>query len=214
LKFILFVSWFDFKKKPMHYHSYEDLINNNKKWVKEKLKNNPSYFKKLSSPQQPPFLYIGCSDSRAPLTRFTGSEPGEMFVHRNVANRVSQSDENFLSVLQFAVENLRVKHIIICGHYDCGGIRAAYQNSADGQLKNWMEPVREIYLQNKNEIEKLSTEKIKLNRLSELNVLAQLEELKKTEIYIHALERNEVPQLHGWVLNLEKGLIKELTKKK
>ena len=196
----------------MHYHSYNDLIRNNKKWVKEKLKKQPSYFKKLSAQQQPPFLYIGCSDSRAPLTLFTGSEPGEMFVHRNVANRVSRDDENFLSVLQFAVETLKVKHIIVCGHYDCGGIRAAYKNSATGLLQNWVKPVREIYLQRQNEIEKISTEKKRLNRLSELNVLAQVEELKKTNIYLQAAGRNESPKLHGWVLNLGTGKIKELTK--
>lgn len=195
----------------MHYHSYADLIHNNKKWVKEKLKKSPAYFKKLASEQQPPFLYIGCSDSRAPLTLFTGSEPGEMFVHRNVANQVSLHDENFLSVLQFAIDTLKVKHIIICGHYDCGGIRAAYKNSATGRLKNWVEPVREIYLLHQDEIEKLATEKKKLNRLSELNVLGQLELLRKTEIFTDALARKESPKLHGWILNLETGRIKELT---
>ncbi|MBB6610193.1 carbonic anhydrase [Pontibacter sp. Tf4] len=194
----------------MHYHDYQELINNNRKWVSEKLETTPEYFEQLSKGQKPPYLYIGCSDSRMPITSFTRTEPGELFIHRNVANQVSLTDMNLLAVLEYAVEALDVRHIIVCGHYCCGGIEAAYKGTATGVVENWVSPIRDIYMQHRQEIDILPTEKERLQRLSELNVIAQVKNICTTSVMHRAYKTVKYPTVHGWVLDIENGLIKEL----
>jgi carbonic anhydrase len=194
----------------MPHHKIHEFLENNQAWVAEKLAIDPTYFEKLSNGQKPPFLYIGCSDSRLPLTNFTRSEPGEFFVHRNIANQVSLTDINFLSVLEYAISHLEVKHIIVCGHYDCGGIKAALEGRTTGIIDNWVNPIRELYLQNQDEINVLATRKERLNRLAEINVLAQVKNLYQTSIIRKALHDQKAPMVHGWVLDISTGLIKDL----
>ncbi len=194
----------------MKYHNYEELIENNRAWVEQKLGLDAHYFEQLSKPQKPPFLYIGCSDSRMPIDTMTRTEPGEMFIHRNIANQVSVNDINLLSVLEFAVETLQVKHIIVCGHYGCGGVEAAFNGASEGLVANWVTPIRDIFLRHKNEIDSIEVRSRKLDRLSELNVLQQVENICKTSILHKAFQRNSFPRIHGWVLDIYHGQIKEL----
>lgn len=194
----------------MHHHNYQDLLDNNLVWIQEKLAEDGEYFDKLSQGQQPPFLFIGCSDSRMPLTNFTKTGPGELFIHRNIANQVSLTDMNLLAVLQFAVEALQVKHIVVCGHHCCGGIEAAYKGNTTGAVENWVNPIRELYLKNRQEIDELPTEQERVNRLSELNVVAQVENICKTSIMNHAFKSGVYPSVHGWVLEITTGRIKDL----
>lgn len=190
---------------------YSHLISNNRKWAESKKDSNPDYFNTLNLRQQPNFLYIGCSDSRMPLDTYTSTEPGELFVHRNIANQVSVTDINLLSVLDYAVNVLRVKHIIVCGHYDCGGIRAAYQNSAAGLVGNWISPIRDLAIEFQSELDKIEDENQRLNRLSELNVIRQTENLMKTYVIQDALLKcTGCFEIHAWVLDLSTGLINEL----
>lgn len=194
----------------MNYRSVADILHNNQAWVAQQQQADPNYFEKLSTGQSPPYLYIGCSDSRLPLTRFTQTEPGEMFVHRNIANQVCLTDINFLSVLEYAVVHLRVQHVIVCGHYYCGGIQAAFEGTATGLVDSWVNPIRELYLQKKEEIDQLPSRQAKLNRLAELNVQIQVKNLYQTSIIRNALREQRSPQVHGWVLDLYSGLIKDL----
>ena len=194
----------------MHYHNYEDLLENNLEWAEEKLKQDPTYFEKLSQGQKPPFLFIGCSDSRMPLNSFTKTEPGELFIHRNVANQVSLTDMNLLSVLEYAVEALQVQHIVICGHYFCGGVAAAYKGNATGVVESWVNPIREIYLQNRAEIDAIEKEEDRVNKLAELNVVAQVRNICNTSVMHRAFKTGSYPKLHGWVLDIRVGRIKEL----
>ncbi|BAZ50032.1 carbonic anhydrase [Nostoc sp. NIES-4103] len=194
----------------MKYNSIEQLLRNNQTWVAEKLAIDPNYFEELSTGQTPPFLYIGCSDSRLPLTNFTRTEPGELFVHRNIANQVSLTDINFLAVLEYAILHLEVKHIIICGHYDCGGIKAALEWRTIGIIDNWVNPIRELYLQRREEIDALPTREERLNRLAEINVVAQVKNLYQTSMMRQALYQRKAPIVHGWVLDIRSGLIKDL----
>ncbi|MDZ7961017.1 MAG: carbonic anhydrase [Aulosira sp. DedQUE10] len=194
----------------MKYHTIDQLLTNNQSWVAEKLTQDPKYFDKLAGGQKPPFLYLGCSDSRLPLTNFTRTEPGELFVHRNIANQVSLTDMNFLAVLEYAISHLQVKHIIVCGHYGCGGIKAALEGISIGIIDNWVNPIRELYFQNQNEIEALPTREARLNRLAEINVLAQVKNLYQTSILRKALHEKNAPTIHGWVLDIKTGLIKDL----
>ncbi|MFQ4144124.1 carbonic anhydrase [Chlorogloeopsis sp. ULAP02] len=194
----------------MKYHKIEELLANNQSWVAEKLAENPTYFEDLARGQKPPFLYIGCSDSRLPLTNFTRTEPGELFVHRNIANQVSLTDINLLAVLEYAVFHLEVQHIIICGHYGCGGIKAALQGRTIGLIDNWVNPIRELYLQKQDEIDVLPTPEERLNRLAELNVLAQVKNIYQTSIMRKAMHEQKAPTVHGWVLDIHTGLIKDL----
>jgi carbonic anhydrase len=191
--------------------AYNKLIKNNKAWAIEKKDSQPDYFTKIQLPQKPPFLYIGCSDSRMPLDTYTQTEPGQLFVHRNIANQVSLTDINFLSVLEYAVNVLKVKHIIVCGHYQCGGVEAAYSNIAEGLVGNWVNPIRDLVLKFDEELNNIKDRHLRLNRLSELNVMKQVENLYKTTIVQRALEVNTNQfQIHGWVLDLSNGLIVEL----
>ncbi|MCC9167110.1 carbonic anhydrase [Pontibacter harenae] len=194
----------------MHYHNYDDLIKNNQEWVEEKLSVDPSYFENLAKGQKPPFLFIGCSDSRMPLTNFTKTEAGELFIHRNVANQVSLTDMNLLSVLEYAVEALKVEHVVVCGHYFCGGVAAAYAGTATGVVGSWVNPIREVYLQNREEIDSLPSEEERVNRLAELNVIAQVGNIYKTSVLQRAFKSAQVPEVHGWVLDIKSGRIKEL----
>ncbi len=194
----------------MHYHEYDDLIKNNRLWVDEKLAENPTYFKSLAQGQRPPFLFIGCSDSRMPLNSFTQTEPGELFIHRNVANQVSLTDMNLLAVLEYAVEALEVQHIVVCGHYYCGGVEAAYKGTATGVVENWVNPIRELYLLNRDEIDSLPSERERLNKLSELNVVAQVKNICTTSVMHRAFKTGKFPEVHGWVLDIERGYIKDL----
>ncbi|MDZ8052113.1 MAG: carbonic anhydrase [Aulosira sp. ZfuVER01] len=194
----------------MKYHTIDELLTNNQSWVAEKLALDTNYFDRLAEGQKPPFLYIGCSDSRLPLNSFTRTEPGELFVHRNIANQVSLTDMNFLAVLDYAVSHLHVKHIIVCGHYGCGGIKAALEGSTTGIIDNWVNPIRELYLHNQQEINALANREARLNRLAEINVLAQVKNLYQTSIIRKALHEQNAPKIHGWVLDIKIGLIKDL----
>ncbi|GAB1542332.1 carbonate dehydratase [Scytonema sp. NUACC21] len=194
----------------MKYHSIDELLKNNQAWVAEKLALEPTYFQELARGQKPPYLYIGCSDSRLPLTNFTRTEPGELFVHRNIANQVSLTDINFLAVLEYAINYLEIEHIIVCGHYGCGGIKAALEGKTTGIIDNWVNPIRELYLQQKEGIDSLPTKEERLNRLAEINVLAQVKNLFQTSIMRKALYEQKAPTVHGWVLNISSGLIKDL----
>lgn len=194
----------------MNYRSVADILHNNQAWVAQQQQVDPNYFEKLSTGQKPPYLYIGCSDSRLPLTRFTQTEPGEMFVHRNIANQVCLTDINLLSVLEYAIVHLHVQHVIVCGHYYCGGIQAAFEGTATGLVDSWVNPIRELYLQKKEEIDQLPSRQAKLNCLVELNVEMQVKNLYQTSIMRNALREQRAPQVHGWVLDLYSGLIKDL----
>lgn len=194
----------------MNYHGVADILRNNQAWVAQQQQVDPNYFQNLSTGQSPPYLYIGCSDSRLPLTRFTQTEPGEMFVHRNIANQVCLTDINFLSVLEYAIVHLRVQHVIVCGHYCCGGIQAAFEGTATGLVDSWVNPIRELYLLKKEEIDQLPSRQAKLNRLAELNVEVQVKNLYQTSIMRNVLREERAPQVHGWVLDLYSGLIKDL----
>ena len=168
---------------------------------------DPDYFKRLVELQSPEMLWIGCSDSRVPADKITGTQPGEIFVHRNVANLVVEKDLNLLSVLQYAVEVLKVKHVIVCGHHNCGGIRAALQDQSLGLIDKWLLNIKNVYLQYKDEIDALGNEDAKVDRLTELNVKKQVLNLAKTSIIQKAWKNTKGPDLHGWVYDLRDGII-------
>ena len=194
----------------MTHYTIEELLKNNQSWAAQKLASEPDYFKELGARQKPHYLYVGCSDNRMPLTRFTQTEPGEILVHRNIANQISLTDINFLSVLDYAVSYLEVRHIIVCGHYGCGGIEAALEGHITGLVDNWVNPIREVYLQKKAEIDSLFTKEERINRLAELNVIVQIKNLYQTSILRRCLREDNAPQIHGWVINLKTGLIKDM----
>lgn len=190
-------------------HSYEKLLLQNKAWAEEIKGDDPEYFERLSKLQTPEFLWIGCSDSRVPADRITGTQPGEIFVHRNVANLVVNTDVNLLAVLDFAVTVLKVKHVIICGHYGCGGIKAAAtQHDHKPVLNMWLRNIKDVYRLHRNELDSIKDEEQKVNRLVELNVQEQVMNLAKTTIIQKAWKKEQRPHLHGWVYGLKDGLIK------
>lgn len=193
--------------------TYKDLLDGNAKWVKEILKTEPDYFKKLSATQSPAFLWIGCSDSRVPANQITGTYPGEIFVHRNIANMVVQTDLNMLSVVEYAVRVLKVRHIIVCGHYGCGGVKAALSGDHYGLIDNWLINIKDVYRLHKAELDNISNENEKLNRLVELNAIEQAYNLSKTPIIQKSWSKAEYPEIHAWVYDLENGIIKELLNK-
>jgi carbonic anhydrase len=188
--------------------SYERLLLENKNWAANQLAKDPDYFNRLSHLQTPEFLWIGCSDSRVPANEITGTQPGEIFVHRNVANMVVNTDVNLLSVLQYAVEVLKIKHVIVCGHYGCGGIRAAMTQNHLGIIDHWLKNIKDIYRLHRGEIETLSGKEERADRLTELNVQEQVLNLAKTSIIQKAWKHEKRPHLHGWVYGLKDGLIK------
>lgn len=188
--------------------SYEKLLAENKAWAQEKVEKDPTFFSRLEHLQTPEFLWIGCSDSRVPANEITGTQPGEIFVHRNIANMVVHTDLNMLSVLQFAVEVLKVKHIIVCGHYGCGGVKAAMTNHDFGIINKWLRNIKDVYATHEKEIEAISQEgDAKVNRLTELNVCEQVLNLSKTSIIQKAWKMENRPDLHGWVYSLNDGII-------
>lgn len=189
--------------------SYQRLIKNNTEWAAERLQLDPDYFKKLASGQSPEFLWVGCSDSRVPANEITGTIPGEIFVHRNIANMVVHTDLNFLSVLQYAVEVLHVKHIIVCGHYGCGGVLAAMTNNNNGLVDKWLRNIKEVYQKHEKELVAIPVELDRANRLVELNVMEQVHNLAKTTI-VQKAWKNRSLQVHGWVYGLHDGRIKDL----
>ena len=189
--------------------SYEKLLLENKAWASEKVNEDPEYFDRLAHLQTPEFLWIGCSDSRVPANEITGTQPGEIFVHRNVANLVINNDVNLLSVLDYAVNHLKVKHVIVCGHYGCGGIRAALTNhDFKAVLNMWLRSIKDVYRIHRSELEKITDEEQKANRLVELNVQEQIFNLAKTSIIQRAWKNEQRPHLHGWVYGLRDGIIK------
>ncbi len=187
---------------------FEKILQDNKDWAAAQIKADPDYFKRLVEIQSPEVLWIGCSDSRVPANIITGTEPGEIFVHRNVANLVVHNDLNLLSVLQYAVEVLNVKHVIVCGHYGCGGIQAAMNNKSLGLIDKWLSNIKIVYQLHKQEFTKLSNENERLKLLTELTVKEQVINLSKTSIIQQAWKKNFMPNLHGWVYDLHDGIIK------
>ncbi len=188
--------------------SYEKLLQENKAWAQEQVEDDPDFFKRLSSLQSPEFLWIGCSDSRVPADKITGTQPGEIFVHRNIANMVVHTDVNLLSVLDYAVNHLKVKHVIVCGHYGCGGIKAAITNHDYNQVLNmWLRNIKDVYRLHRNELESINDEELRTDRLVELNVIEQVMHLSKTSIIQRAWQNENRPQLHGWVYGLKNGII-------
>jgi carbonic anhydrase len=190
--------------------SYLRLLNNNKNWVREQLDLDPNFFEKLSKGQSPEYLWIGCSDSRVPANQITGTEPGEVFVHRNIANMVVHSDMNMLSVLSYAVDVLKVKHIIVCGHYGCGGVIAAMNNQQFGLIDNWLRHIKDVYRYHHLELDAITDENERARRFVEVNVQEQVHDLGKTSIVQNAWKRNQPLHIHGWVYDIKDGLINDL----
>jgi carbonic anhydrase len=188
----------------------EKILLANKSWAQEKIMFDPEFFNRLANVQTPEFLWIGCSDSRVPANEITGTQPGEIFVHRNVANMVVHTDLNLLTVLSYAVEVLKVKHVIVCGHYGCGGVNAALTKKNYGLINKWLRNIKDVYRIHKDEIESLKTPLEKSNRLVELNVAEQILNLAKTSIIQEAWKNESRPILHGWVYGLDNGLLKEI----
>ncbi|HET6180508.1 MAG TPA: carbonic anhydrase [Candidatus Sulfotelmatobacter sp.] len=181
----------------------------NRAWVAERLKIDTDFFTKRVKTQVPGFLWIGCSDSRVPSEEITGAEPGELFVHRNVANIVVPTDVNMLSVVQYAVEVLNIQHIIVCGHYNCGGVKSAMTTRGVGPINLWLQPLRDLYGMNREEIDSVADEQGRWDRLVEINVRAQVRSLAKTSIIQHAWQRQQGPAIHGWVYDLRTGYLSE-----
>jgi carbonic anhydrase len=189
--------------------SYERLLLENKAWAAEKVADDPDYFKRLALLQTPEFLWIGCSDSRVPANEITGTQPGEIFVHRNVANLVVNSDVNLLSVLEYAVVHLKIKHVIVCGHYGCGGIKSAVTNNDyDAVLNIWLRHIKDVYRIHRAELDAIKDEQKREDRLVELNVQEQVFNLAKTSVIQRAWKHEQRPDLHGWAYGLKDGLIK------
>ena len=189
---------------------YNQLLINNREWVAKKIDADPEFFNRLANGQQPPVLWIGCADSRVPANEIIGAEPGEVFVHRNIANMVVHSDMNMLSVLDYAVNVLKVKHVIVCGHYGCGGVAAAMTNRHFGLIDNWIRHIKDVYRFHSKELNGITDESERLNRFIELNVIEQVYDLAKTSIVQSAWEKGQLLHLHGWVYDIKDGLIKDL----
>lgn len=190
--------------------SYEKLLIENKAWAAKKVRDDPEFFIRLKNIQTPEYLWIGCSDSRVPANEITGTAPGEIFVHRNIANMVVNTDLNMLSVLQYAVEVLKVKHIIVCGHYGCGGVKAAMTNTSLGIIDKWLRNIKDVHRFNREEVDAIENESQRIDRMIELNVMEQVMNLAKTSIVQRAWKNSNAPDIHGWVYGLDNGLIKPI----
>ncbi len=186
------------------------LLDNNRKWAAQRVKNDPQFFTRLAGQQAPSDLWVGCSDSRVPANEIVGLDPGELFVHRNVANIVVHTDVNCLSVLQYAVDMLKVQHVIVCGHYGCGGIRAALDGTAHGLIDNWLQHVQDVKEAHQAELLTLADVNDRINRLAELNVIEQVRNISRTTIVQDAWRRDQPLKLHGWIYGLTDGLIHDL----
>lgn len=187
-----------------------DLLKQNVAWAKQRTNEDPDYFGRLAAQQAPEFLWIGCSDSRVPANVITGLDPGEVFVHRNVANLVYPGDLNCMSVLQFAVEALKVKHIILCGHYGCGGVRAAMEDTQHGLIDFWLEPIRDIARRNRDALDIAETLEQRIDRLCELNVRNQVRNLANSPIVQRAWDKGQKLAVHGWIYSIANGLLRDL----
>ena len=182
----------------------------NKAWATEKAHDQPEYFEKLSAGQKPDFFWIGCADSRVPANDITNTVAGQVFAHRNIANLVVDNDISLLASLQYAVETLKVRHIIVCGHYGCGGVKTALSSTPMDNVNTWVKNIKEVYQDNKSLIDSASDEEAKTDALVEANVIAQVNNLKKTDILKKAWQNGNLPYLHGWVYSLKSGLLKNL----
>jgi carbonic anhydrase len=190
--------------------SYEQIFENNRRWVAQKLEGDAGFFDKLARDQEPDYLYIGCSDSRVPANEIMGLEPGELFVHRNIANLVNNIDLNVMSVINFAVCHLHVKHVIVCGHYNCGGVKAAMTPKDMGVLNPWLRNIRDVYRLHEKELDGIKDEHQRYNRLVELNVYEQSVNVIKTAAVQQSYAANNYPVVHGWVFDLHTGILKDL----
>ena len=189
---------------------YKKLLQNNREWVEGCLQKDPDFFKKLANGQQPPLLWIGCSDSRVPANEIIGAAPGEVFVHRNIANMVVHTDMSMLSVLDYSVNVLKVQHIIVCGHYGCGGVKAAMSNDHIGLIDNWVRHIKDVYRLHQTELDDIKEDSVRFNRFVEINVKEQVLDLAKTSIVQTAWRREQPLQIHGWVYDVADGLVKDL----
>jgi carbonic anhydrase len=188
----------------------EEIFENNRKWATRIKLQDPDFFAKLSRQQTPEYLWIGCSDSRVPANEIAGMMPGEIFVHRNIANLVIQTDLNCLSVMQFAVEVLKVKHIIVTGHYGCGGVAAALEDEEHGLIYNWLRNIREVYHQHQSRIDAILDRKEKINALCELNVIKQASNVCRSTIVQRAWRAGQELAVHGWIYGIEDGILRNL----
>jgi carbonic anhydrase len=189
---------------------YKSLLEGNREWVRETLERDEEFFERLSKGQHPQVLWIGCSDSRVPANEITKTQPGDIFVHRNIANMVVHSDMNMLSVLDYAVNILKVRHVIVCGHYGCGGVQAAMENAQHGLVDNWLRHIKDVYRLHSKELDAIENEGERFRRLVELNVIEQVFDLSRTSIIQNAWETRNRPWVHGWVYDLRTGLIQDL----
>ncbi|WP_158729448.1 MULTISPECIES: carbonate dehydratase [unclassified Flavobacterium] len=189
---------------------YKKILDNNKKWVETSLASDPNFFADLAKGQTPPLLWIGCSDSRVPANEIVGAKPGEVFVHRNIANMVVHTDMNMLSVLDYAVNVLKVKHVIVCGHYGCGGVKAAMGNQSIGIIDNWIRHIKNVYRLHNTYLDSIEDETERFNTFVELNVKEQVFDLAKTSIVQGAWRNNQDLTLHGWVYGLNSGFVTDL----
>lgn len=189
---------------------YKKIIEGNKNWVASKINEDPGYFEKLAKGQTPPLLWIGCSDSRVPANEVIGAQPGEVFVHRNIANMVVHSDMNMLSVLDYAVNVLKVKHVIVCGHYGCGGVKAAMGNDSIGIIDNWIRHIKNVYRLHHSYLDSIVDDQQRFDAFVELNVKEQVFDLAKTSIVQGAWKNGSELSLHGWVYGLKSGIVKDL----
>lgn len=191
--------------------SFEKLLLENKAWAAEKIEDDPNFFERLAHLQTPEFLWIGCSDSRVPANEVTGTDPGEIFVHRNIANLVIEDDLNVLCVLEYAVTHLKVQHVIVCGHYGCGGIKAAMSDQSFGILDKWLVKIKAVYQENFDEINSLPDPEDRVNLLTEYNVKQQVLNLSKTETIQRAWQSEQRPQIHGWAYGLKDGILNKIS---
>lgn len=189
---------------------YKKILDGNRQWVESKIDQDPEYFERLAKGQKPPLLWIGCSDSRVPANEVIGAQPGEVFVHRNIANMVVHTDINLLSVMDYAVNVLKVEHIIVCGHYGCGGVKAAMGNDSIGIIDNWIRHIKDSYRYHQSYLDSILDEDKRFDSLVELNVKEQVHNLAKTSIVQNAWKNDQALNLHGWVYGLNNGLVKDL----
>jgi carbonic anhydrase len=189
---------------------YKKLLEGNRAWVANRLKEDPSFFERLAKGQSPQVLWIGCSDSRVPANEITNTLPGEIFVHRNIANMVIHTDMSMLSVLDYAVNVLKVRHVIVCGHYGCGGVQAAMSTQQFGLIDNWVRHIKDVYRLHEQELESIADPQARFDRLVELNVMEQVLDLSKTSIIQNAWKTRQLPYIHGWVYNVRDGIIRDL----
>lgn len=195
----------------MQFHSdLSELFENNREWSETVTRDDPDFFRRLAAQQSPDHLWIGCSDSRVPATQITGLPPGEMFVHRNIANVVVHTDLNCLSVLQFAIEVLKVRHVIVCGHYGCGGVRAASDNKKHGLIDNWLRHIQDVAHLHRDELTAIEDGAVRLDRLCELNVIEQVVNVCRTTVVQEAWEREQPVMVHGWIYRIDDGLLRNV----